>query len=83
MSAELSYAAVVAHPDDDAYGMAGTVALHAEDPDFRFILIHATDGEIGDIRAFIKKSDRRPQDNRNGCGGTITTPRCRSTWGRT
>ena len=27
MAAGLSYAAVVAHPDDDAYGTAGTVAL--------------------------------------------------------
>jgi N-acetyl-1-D-myo-inositol-2-amino-2-deoxy-alpha-D-glucopyranoside deacetylase len=42
--------AVVAHPDDDAYGIAGTVALHAADPDFRFVLVHATDGEAGDIR---------------------------------
>jgi LmbE family N-acetylglucosaminyl deacetylase len=42
-------ALVVAHPDDDAYGLAGTVALHAEDPAFRFILIHATDGAKGDI----------------------------------
>jgi N-acetyl-1-D-myo-inositol-2-amino-2-deoxy-alpha-D-glucopyranoside deacetylase len=41
---------VVAHPDDDAYGMAGTVALHAGDPDFRYVLVHATDGEAGDIR---------------------------------
>jgi N-acetyl-1-D-myo-inositol-2-amino-2-deoxy-alpha-D-glucopyranoside deacetylase len=41
---------VVAHPDDDAYGAAGAVALHAEDPGFRFILIHATDGGSGDIR---------------------------------
>lgn len=46
----LSLALVVAHPDDDAYGMAGMVALHAEDPGFRFILIHATDGGGGDIR---------------------------------
>jgi N-acetyl-1-D-myo-inositol-2-amino-2-deoxy-alpha-D-glucopyranoside deacetylase len=46
----LSLAVVVAHPDDDAYGMAGMVALHAEDPGFRFILIHATDGGNGDIR---------------------------------
>lgn len=46
----LSLAVVVAHPDDDAYGMAGMVALHAEDPGFRFILIHATDGGAGDIR---------------------------------
>jgi len=42
---------VVAHPDDDAYGIAGTVALHAEDPDFRFVLVHASDGGAGDIRA--------------------------------
>ncbi|NUT92432.1 MAG: PIG-L family deacetylase [Saccharothrix sp.] len=41
---------VVAHPDDDAYGAAGSVALHAGDPDFRFVLVHATSGEAGDIR---------------------------------
>ena len=40
---------VVAHPDDDAYGLAGTVALHADDPGFRFVLVHATDGAAGDI----------------------------------
>lgn len=43
-------ACVWAHPDDDAYGAAGSVALHADDPDFRFILVHATSGEQGDIR---------------------------------
>lgn len=42
-------AMVVAHPDDDAYGVAGTVALHADDPEFRFVLVHATDGEAGQI----------------------------------
>ncbi len=31
--------------------VAGSVARHAEDPDFRFVLIHATVGEQGDIRA--------------------------------
>jgi LmbE family N-acetylglucosaminyl deacetylase len=41
---------VLAHPDDDAYGIAGTVALHADDPEFRFVLILATDGGGGDIR---------------------------------
>jgi LmbE family N-acetylglucosaminyl deacetylase len=41
---------VLAHPDDDAYGIAGTVALHADDPQFRFVLILATDGGAGDIR---------------------------------
>lgn len=43
-------AVVVAHPDDDAYGIGGSVALHAADGCFRFVLVHATDGEAGDIR---------------------------------
>jgi len=42
---------VAAHPDDDTFGVAGSVALHADDPDFRFVLIHATDGEAGEIAA--------------------------------
>ena len=42
-------ALVVAHPDDDTFGSAGTVALHAEDDGFRFVLIHATSGEAGQI----------------------------------
>jgi LmbE family N-acetylglucosaminyl deacetylase len=29
--------------------MAGTVALHADDPGFRYVLVHATDGGLGDI----------------------------------
>jgi LmbE family N-acetylglucosaminyl deacetylase len=44
------FAVVVAHPDDEAFSWAGTVALHADDPRFRFVLIHATRGEAGDIR---------------------------------
>lgn len=40
---------VVAHPDDDAYGIAAVVALHLTDPAFRFFLVHATDGEGGSI----------------------------------
>lgn len=50
MAAGLTFAVVVAHPDDDAYGFSGSVAKHAEDPGFRFVLIHATDGGGGDIR---------------------------------
>ena len=42
--------AVFAHPDDDAYGIAGTVALHAGEPEFRFVLVLATDGGAGDVR---------------------------------
>jgi LmbE family N-acetylglucosaminyl deacetylase len=44
-----TFAAVVAHPDDDTFGVAGTVAMHADDPGFRFILVHATSGEAGMI----------------------------------
>jgi LmbE family N-acetylglucosaminyl deacetylase len=40
---------VVAHPDDDAYGVTALVALHRSDPGFRFFLVHATDGEGGSI----------------------------------
>jgi LmbE family N-acetylglucosaminyl deacetylase len=42
-------AAVVAHPDDDTWSVAGTVALHADDPAFRFTLVHVTSGEAGMI----------------------------------
>ncbi len=49
MDRRRTLAAVVAHPDDDAYGIAGVVALHRDDPDFRFFLVHATDGEGGAI----------------------------------
>jgi LmbE family N-acetylglucosaminyl deacetylase len=41
-------AMVFAHPDDDAYA-AGSVALHAGDPRFRFVLVLATSGEAGAI----------------------------------
>jgi LmbE family N-acetylglucosaminyl deacetylase len=39
----------VAHPDDDVMGAAGLIALHREDRDLRFVLLHATDGEAGEI----------------------------------
>jgi hypothetical protein len=42
---------VAAHPDDDVMGAAGIVALRRDDPSFRFVLIHATDGEAGKIAA--------------------------------
>ena len=38
-----------AHPDDDTYSVGGTVALHDNDPAFRFVLVHATSGEAGQI----------------------------------
>lgn len=50
MPRDRTLACAFAHPDDDAYGAAGSVALHADDPDFRFVLVHATFGEQGEIR---------------------------------
>lgn len=45
-----TFAVVVAHPDDDVMTWAGTVALHAREAGFRFVLVQATDGEAGSIR---------------------------------
>ncbi|MDH5224574.1 MAG: PIG-L family deacetylase [Actinomycetota bacterium] len=49
MNARRTLAAVVAHPDDDTFTAAGLVAKRADDPGFRFVLIHATSGEAGQI----------------------------------
>jgi LmbE family N-acetylglucosaminyl deacetylase len=38
-----------AHPDDEAYGVFGSVALHREDPGFRVVALHATDGGAGEV----------------------------------
>jgi LmbE family N-acetylglucosaminyl deacetylase len=53
---------VVAHPDDDAHAMAGTVALQAADPGFRYVLVHATDGGAGDIREEFPAGPSRSAD---------------------
>ena len=45
----LTLAGVWAHPDDECYGMFGTVARHAADPAFRLVVLHATDGDAGEI----------------------------------
>lgn len=42
-------AGIVAHPDDDAYGIAALVAMHRNDPGFRFFLVHAADGGLADV----------------------------------
>ncbi|ALD64235.1 GlcNAc-PI de-N-acetylase [Arthrobacter sp. AG1021] len=47
MSEPHSIAVIVAHPDDDAYGCAGSSALHETNPGFKFILVIATDGGAG------------------------------------
>ncbi len=42
-------AVCVAHPDDETYSTFGSVALHADDPHFRLVVLHATDGDAGQV----------------------------------
>ena len=42
-------AVVLAHPDDDTFSVSGTVALHADDPDLRLVVVLATSGGAGEI----------------------------------
>ncbi|MEP7059974.1 MAG: PIG-L family deacetylase [Actinomycetota bacterium] len=41
--------AVYAHPDDDTFAISGSIALHADDPDLRFVLVLVTSGGAGEI----------------------------------
>jgi LmbE family N-acetylglucosaminyl deacetylase len=41
--------AVYAHPDDDTFAISGSIALHADDPGLRFVLVLATSGGAGEI----------------------------------
>jgi LmbE family N-acetylglucosaminyl deacetylase len=63
---------VAAHPDDDAYGLAGTVALHGDDPRFRYVLVHATFGEAGDIAPGV---DATPETL-----GQVRRAECEAAW---
>jgi len=38
-----------AHPDDEGYGAFGSAALHVADPEFRLVVLHATDGGAGEV----------------------------------
>jgi LmbE family N-acetylglucosaminyl deacetylase len=42
-------AVVFAHPDDDTFGVTGTAAIHANDPEFHLTAVLATSGEHGMI----------------------------------
>lgn len=44
-------AGVFAHPDDDTYGVGGSLGLHADDPDLRVTVIMTTSGDAGRIAA--------------------------------
>ena len=45
----LSLMAVFAHPDDESFGIGGTLARYGSDPDVRVVLVCATKGEAGEI----------------------------------
>jgi LmbE family N-acetylglucosaminyl deacetylase len=41
--------AVFAHPDDESFGIGGSLALYGSNPDVRVVLVCATRGEAGEI----------------------------------
>jgi LmbE family N-acetylglucosaminyl deacetylase len=45
----LTLMAVFAHPDDESFGIGGTLARYGNDPDVRVVLLCATRGEAGEI----------------------------------
>lgn len=49
MASSRTLVAVLAHPDDDTFGISGSIALHAADRDLRFVLVLATSGGAGQI----------------------------------
>ncbi len=51
MSERRTLMAVFAHPDDESFGTGGTLARYGADPDVRVVLVCATRGEEGEIRA--------------------------------
>jgi N-acetyl-1-D-myo-inositol-2-amino-2-deoxy-alpha-D-glucopyranoside deacetylase len=61
MSADrrLSLMAVFAHPDDESFGIGGTLARYGADPGVRVVLVCATRGEAGEIsNAELASSER-------------------------
>lgn len=46
---QLSLMAVFAHPDDESFGIGGTLACYGSAPDVRVVLVCATRGEAGEI----------------------------------
>jgi LmbE family N-acetylglucosaminyl deacetylase len=48
-SARHTLMAVFAHPDDESFGIGGTLARYGADPDVRVVLVCATRGEAGEI----------------------------------
>jgi N-acetyl-1-D-myo-inositol-2-amino-2-deoxy-alpha-D-glucopyranoside deacetylase len=49
LSIPLTMMAVFAHPDDETFGIGGTMARYGADPEVRVVLVCATRGEAGEI----------------------------------
>jgi N-acetyl-1-D-myo-inositol-2-amino-2-deoxy-alpha-D-glucopyranoside deacetylase len=49
MEQKLTLMAVFAHPDDEAFGIGGTLARYGADAAVRVVLVCATRGEAGEI----------------------------------
>src|SRR5512136_793212 len=69
----LTLMAVFAHPDDETFGIGGTMARYGADPDVRVVLVCATRGEAGEISdPKLATPDRlgeaREQELRCACG---------------
>ncbi len=68
--------AVLAHPDDESFGMGGTLALYAS----RGVDVHlvcATRGEVGEVAPGVAERDLNPSPN-------CASPNCavrRGFWG--
>jgi hypothetical protein len=58
------------------HGIAGTVALQAADPGFRYVLVHATDGGAEDIREEFPAGLRDPLMARGATSESSSTLRC-------
>ena len=52
--------AVLAHPDDESFGMGGTLARYGADPEVRVVLVCATRGEAGEISPLQQTAAHEP-----------------------
>jgi len=69
---QLVLMAVFAHPDDESFGIGGTLARYGSDPGVRVVLVCATRGEAGEIsKPELASSERlgdvREQELRCAC----------------
>lgn len=79
----VTFVGVFAHPDDDAYGIAGSVGLHADDADFssrtrpskRGIIVQIQQQvlDLHDQRSPVATSGRSHEVDRSGLAAHVRT----------